>query len=230
LVGQPNVGKSSLHNRLAGYEAAIVTAVPGTTRDLLREQISIDGLLIRLSDTAGLHDSTDIIEQEGMRRTQEELARADHVLLVVDAQVGLSAHEQAILDKLPDSMTHTVVLNKIDLSHVPAGCEEGPGGITLRVSARTGVGLDLLRQRLKVCAGFDGEAEGCFSARQRHLDALQRANAAIAAARERLKEGTAEEILAEELRQAQYALETITGEYSADDLLGEIFATFCIGK
>jgi tRNA modification GTPase len=230
LAGQPNVGKSSLHNRLAGYEAAIVTAVPGTTRDLLREHISIDGLLIRLSDTAGLHDSRDIIEREGMRRTREELAGADHVLLVVDAQVGLSEQEQAILGALPTNTTHTVVLNKIDLSHASAGREEGSAGVTLRVSARTGAGMDLLQQRLKECAGFDGKSEGCFSARQRHLDALQQANTAITSAREMLKEGAGEEILAEELRQAQYALGAITGEYSADDLLGEIFATFCIGK
>jgi tRNA modification GTPase len=231
LVGRPNVGKSSLHNRLAGFEAAIVTDVPGTTRDLLREHIAIDGLPICLSDTAGLHDSTDIIEQEGMRRTREELANADHVLLVADDQVGLTESEQAILSELANDITYTLVLNKIDLSGTPAERRQDPqGGVALRISALTGAGMDLLQQRLKECAGFDGEGDGHFSARRRHLEALQRAEAAIAAAREALIEIRAEEMLAEELRQAQNALAEITGEYRSDDLLGEIFSTFCIGK
>lgn len=231
LVGQPNVGKSSLHNRLAGFEAAIVTDMPGTTRDLLREHITLDGLPVRLSDTAGLHHSSDIIEQEGMRRTREELARVDHVLLIVDDRIGLTEPEQTIIDELPGATTYTLVLNKIDLSGASAKRQEGPRGVTLRVSARTGAGMDLLRQRLKECAGFDTESEGCFSARRRHLNALQKAAIAVAAAKRMVaEEGGAEEMLAEELRQAQNALAEITGEYSSDDLLGEIFATFCIGK
>jgi tRNA modification GTPase len=219
-----------LHNRLAGFEAAIVTDVPGTTRDLLREHIAIDGLPICLSDTAGLHDSTDVIEQEGMRRTREELANADHVLLVADDQVGLTESEQAILSELANGITYTLVLNKIDLSGAPAERRQDPRGVALRISALTGAGMDLLQQRLKECAGFDGEGDGYFSARRRHLEALQRAEAAIAAAREILTEIRAEEMLAEELRQAQNALAEITGEYRSDDLLGEIFSTFCIGK
>jgi tRNA modification GTPase len=230
LVGRPNVGKSSLHNRLVGFEAAIVTDVPGTTRDLLREHIVIDGLPICLSDTAGLHDSRDVIEQEGMRRTREELANVDHVLLVDDDQVGLTESEQAILDELASGVTHTLILNKIDLSDTPAERRQDPWGVTLRVSALTGAGMDLLQQRLKECAGFDAEGDGYFSARRRHLEALQRAGSAIIAARSMLTEIAAEEMLAEELRQAQNALAEITGEYRSDDLLSEIFSTFCIGK
>lgn len=230
LAGQPNVGKSSLHNRLAGFEAAIVTDVPGTTRDLLREHITIDGLPVRLSDTAGLHDSADIIEREGMRRTREELAHADHVLLIADDRVGLAELEQAILDELPANVPHTLILNKIDLSGVSAERWEDSRGVVLRVSALTGAGMDLLRERLKECAGFDAEGGGCFSARRRHLEALQQAGTAIRAAREILTEEGAEEMLAEELRQAQNALAEITGEYRSDDLLGDIFSTFCIGK
>ncbi|ABA59527.1 tRNA uridine-5-carboxymethylaminomethyl(34) synthesis GTPase MnmE [Nitrosococcus oceani] len=230
LAGRPNVGKSSLHNRLAGFEAAIVTDVPGTTRDLLRENITIDGLPIHLSDTAGLHNSKDTIEQEGMRRTREELIHADHVLLVADDQSGLTEAEQAILDELPDDVTYTLIFNKIDLSGAPAGRWEELQGIALRLSALTGAGMDLLCQRLKECAGFDRESEGCFSARRRHLEALQRAGAAVVVARKILGDKGAEEILAEELRQAQNALAEITGEYRSDDLLGEIFSTFCIGK
>ncbi|QBQ53786.1 tRNA uridine-5-carboxymethylaminomethyl(34) synthesis GTPase MnmE [Nitrosococcus wardiae] len=231
LVGRPNVGKSSLHNRLAGFEAAIVTDVPGTTRDLLREHITIDGLPIRLSDTAGLHDSMDIIEQEGMRRTREEVTSADHVLLIADDQVGLTELEQAILSELPDNVTYTLILNKIDLSGASAERrEDAQEGVMLRLSVLTGAGMDLLLQRLKECAGFDGEGEGYFSARRRHLEALQRAGAAVAAAGEILREEGPEEMLAEELRQAQNALAEITGEYRSDDLLGEIFSTFCIGK
>lgn len=231
LIGRPNVGKSSLHNRLVGFEAAIVTDVPGTTRDLLREHIVIDGLPICLSDTAGLHNSMDIIEQEGMRRTREELANVDHVLLVADDQVGLTEAEHTILDELPNGITYTLILNKIDLSNAPAERKQESWGVTLRISALTGAGMDLLQQRLKECAGFDrGEGGGYFSARRRHLEALQRAGAAIAAAREILTQVGAEEMLAEELRQAQNALAEITGKYYSDDLLGEIFSTFCIGK
>lgn len=231
LVGQPNVGKSSLYNRLAGFEAAIVTDIPGTTRDLLREQITLDGLPLHLSDTAGLHHSMDVIEQEGMRRTREELAGVDHVLLIADDRIGLAKPERTMVDELPGGTTYTLVLNKIDLSQASAERQEGPWGVMLRVSARTGAGMDLLRQRLKECAGFDTESEGYFSARRRHLNALQKAAMATATARKILnEEDGAEEMLAEELRQAQNALAEITGEYSSDDLLGEIFATFCIGK
>ncbi len=231
LVGQPNVGKSSLYNRLAGFEAAIVTEVPGTTRDLLREHISLDGLPLHLSDTAGLHHSMDIIEQEGMRRTREEIAGVDHVLLIVDDRVGWTELEQTIVDQLPSGTTYTRVLNKIDLTGASVERQENSWGVLLRVSARTGAGMDLLRQRLKECAGFDAKSEGSFSARRRHLNALQKAATAVASARKILNKGEkGEEILAEELRQAQNALAEITGEYSSDDLLGEIFATFCIGK
>jgi tRNA modification GTPase len=165
-----------------------------------------------------------------MRRTREELANVDHVLLVADDQVGLTESEQAILDELASGVTHTLILNKIDLSDTPAERRQDPWGVTLRVSALTGAGMDLLQQRLKECAGFDAEGDGYFSARRRHLEALQRASSAIVAARNMLTEIAAEEMLAEELRQAQNALAEITGEYRSDDLLSEIFSTFCIGK
>ncbi|HXG28040.1 MAG TPA: tRNA uridine-5-carboxymethylaminomethyl(34) synthesis GTPase MnmE [Nevskiales bacterium] len=228
LAGQPNVGKSSLLNRLAGYEAAIVTEIPGTTRDVLRERLSLDGLPLHVIDTAGLRDSTDPVEQEGVRRARAEIEKADRVLLLVDDRAGVTAAERAILDSLPPNLALTLVRNKCDLSGNPPGLAREDGQDVLRICALTGAGVDALREHLKQCMGYQ-PAEGEFIARRRHLDALDRANAALDRAREQLQR-RAGELVAEELRQAQQALGEITGEVTSDALLGRIFASFCIGK
>ncbi len=231
IVGRPNVGKSSLLNRLAGRETAIVSEFPGTTRDLLRESLDLDGVPLHLVDTAGLRgDSTDPVEREGVRRAWGALARADHVLLVVDDRDALAADDRALLDRVPAGPAVTVVRNKIDLTGGAPGRVAAEGApVELRVSARTGAGIDALRTHLRGGAGpVDGA--GVFAARRRHLDALRRA-------RERLFEGRrqwcahhAPELLAEDLRAAHRALGEITGAFTSDELLGRIFSTFCIGK
>jgi tRNA modification GTPase len=228
LAGLPNVGKSSLLNRLAGYEAAIVTEIPGTTRDVLRERLSLDGLPLHVIDTAGLRDSTDPVEQEGVRRARAEIAKADRVLLLVDDRAGVTSADRAIRDSLPPNLALTLVRNKCDLSGNAPGLAREDGQEVLRICALTGAGVDALREHLKHCMGYQ-PAESEFSARRRHLDALGRARAALARAREQLQR-RAGELVAEELRQAQQALGEITGEVSSDDLLGRIFAEFCIGK
>jgi tRNA modification GTPase len=229
IAGRPNAGKSSLLNRLAGHDAAIVTAVPGTTRDVLREHIQIDGMPLHVIDTAGLHDSADPVEQEGIRRAWREIENADRVLLVIDDQVGLARADQAILAQLPAALPHTRVYNKIDLTHrAPARQEHPPAEIAL--SAHTGAGLDLLREHLKTCMGYSGETQDGFIARRRHLDALARARGHLDTGKTVLLRDQAGELLAEELRRAQQALGEITGEVSSDDLLGRIFSSFCIGK
>jgi tRNA modification GTPase len=235
IAGRPNAGKSSLLNRLAGYDAAIVTPVPGTTRDVLRERIEIDGLPLHILDTAGLRESPDEVEAEGIRRAHREIERADRVLFIVDAAdaAALEAAE-ADLAALPTSAPRTVVMNKIDRAVLAARLEPDAGGpaahATLWLSATTGEGLDLLRAHLKDCVGFHPTGAGALSARARHLDALRRARAHVDEAHRLLVERHAGELVAEELTEAQRALGEITGEVSSDDLLGRIFGSFCIGK
>lgn len=229
IAGRPNAGKSSLLNALAGREAAIVTDIPGTTRDVLREHIAIDGVPLHVVDTAGLRESEDRVEREGIRRAWGELEKADRILLVVDDATGITAEERAILERLPH-IPVTVVCNKIDLSGNPPGLHEGEVGTEVRLSARNGSGLDLLRRHLKETVGWRDSTEGLFMARRRHLEALDRAEAHLARGARLLRERRAGELLAEELRLAQHALGEITGEVSSDDLLGRIFSSFCIGK
>ncbi|WP_127478769.1 tRNA uridine-5-carboxymethylaminomethyl(34) synthesis GTPase MnmE [Sulfurivermis fontis] len=229
LAGQPNAGKSSLLNALAGRDSAIVTDIPGTTRDVLREQISIDGMPLHIIDTAGLRESMDAIEQEGMRRAWAEIERADRVLLLLDDRTGMSDAERSILARLPDRLPITFIHNKIDLSGHPASVEQCDDGLHVYLSARSGDGLDLLREHLKQSMGYHAAGEGVFSARRRHLDALERAAGHLATGVAQLGLG-AGELLAEELQQAQQALGEITGVFTADDLLGRIFSSFCIGK
>ena len=229
IAGRPNVGKSSLLNRLAGHEAAIVTEIPGTTRDLLREHIHLDGLPLHVIDTAGLRESGDAVEQEGVRRAREAMGTADRVLLVVDDTQGLTAEDQGILERLPSKLPVTVICNKIDLSGRPPQCADRDEPAQVALSARYGAGLDLLREHLKQTVGFESRGEDGFLARRRHVDALERAHEHVKLAWQRLDEH-ASELLAEELRLAQQALGEITGEFSSEDLLGRIFASFCIGK
>ncbi|RPI12861.1 MAG: tRNA uridine-5-carboxymethylaminomethyl(34) synthesis GTPase MnmE [Lysobacterales bacterium] len=242
IAGRPNAGKSSLLNRLAGYDAAIVAALPGTTRDVLRERIEIDGLPLHVLDTAGLRDSPDEIEAEGIRRAHREIERADRVLFVVDAADpdAVDAVERDIA-ALPTRAPRTVVYNKIDRTGaVPTldaprsaegrGTLQEPRTTTLHLSASTGAGLDLLRRHLKDCVGFHPAGTGALSARTRHLDALRRARSHVEAAHRLLVERHAGELVAQELTDAQRALGEITGEVTSEDLLGRIFAAFCIGK
>jgi tRNA modification GTPase len=234
IAGKPNAGKSSLLNKLVGDEIAIVTDQPGTTRDVLRQQIHLDGLPVNLIDTAGLRSAADVVEAEGVRRAIAELKRADRVLYLLDAaapsaQSGAS-DLAAELDELPKGVPVTLIFNKIDLSGAQAQIDESRDPPRLFLSARTGAGLDLLRAHLKNRAGFSGGDSGALSARRRHLDALVRARSSVAQAAQTLTATRAFELFAEELRRAQMALGEITGEFSSDDLLGEIFGSFCIGK
>jgi tRNA modification GTPase len=231
LAGQPNAGKSSLHNQLAGHDAAIVTDIAGTTRDVLREQIHLGGLPLRISDTAGLHDATDNkVELEGIRRTRNELAQADHILLLVNDADGITENDKAILSDLPADKPLTLIRNKIDQSgRPPAQLQENSMDV-IYLSAKTGEGMDLLTGHLQKAVGFHPEDEGVFIARRRHLDALQRAQTAIEAGYQCLTGMGAGELLAEELRQAQQALGEITGTFTNEDLLDRIFSSFCIGK
>ena len=228
IAGRPNAGKSSLLNHLAGREAAIVTEIPGTTRDVLREQIAIDGMPLHVIDTAGLRDSDDPVEQEGIRRAWAEIAMADRILLLVDDRQGLTAEDQALRSRLPAETGVTVIYNKIDLTDREPMLRPTDWGHELWLSAKNGTGLDRLREHLKGCMGYHG-GEGTLMARRRHLEALDRAATALAAADEQLRV-RAGELAAEELRQAQNALAEITGEFTSEDLLGRIFSSFCIGK
>jgi tRNA modification GTPase len=223
IAGQPNVGKSSLLNRLAGEELAIVTAAPGTTRDTVRQNIEIEGVPINIVDTAGLRETRDEVERLGIARAWSEIDRADVLLLVVDARQGITAADETIVTKLPQTLNRIVVQNKIDLAGKPAGTDEN----AVYLSAKTGEGLPLLRRKLLDAAGWQPAEEGGFLARERHLSALVNAAQHLSAA-ERTREQA--ELFAEELRLAQKALEDITGEFTADDLLGAIFSRFCIGK
>lgn len=230
LAGRPNAGKSSLLNALALQESAIVSPTPGTTRDILRERIQIDGLPLHILDTAGLRAGTDELEAEGVRRAREALTRADRVLLLVDDSRDAEQELAALRAELPAGLPVTVVRNKTDLSGRAAGYGEGPDGPSISLSAKTGTGLEALRAHLKTCMGFQAAGEGTFIARRRHLDAIARARAHLAQGQAQLRHASAGELLAEELRLAQRALGEITGEFTPDDLLGRIFASFCIGK
>ena len=230
IAGRPNAGKSSLLNRLAGYEAAIVTDIPGTTRDVLRERIHIDGMPLHIADTAGLREDADLVEAEGIRRAHKEMTRADRILYVIDATRTLDDETmRAELATLPQDIPVSVILNKIDLAKITSRYEQSRPP-RLHISATTGDGIDLLREHLKECMGFQGAGTGTISARRRHLDALNRANDHLTEAQRQLLERRAGELMAEELRQAQQCLAEITGEFTPDDLLGRIFTTFCIGK
>ncbi len=222
IVGKPNAGKSSLLNLLSGQEAAIVTEVAGTTRDVLREQIDVDGLAVELVDTAGIRSDPDRIEAEGIRRARDALASADAVLWIQDATDA----EPALPEDVPDGTPVTIVHNKIDLSGDAPGLRLGE----VWLSAATGQGVDALRCRIRELAGYENHGEGAFTARRRHLVALRRAAAHFNAGRQALEDMRAGELLAEELRLAHEALGEITGAMTADDLLGKIFAEFCIGK
>ena len=227
IVGRPNAGKSSLLNALAGSERAIVTAVAGTTRDVLREQLDLDGVALELADTAGLRDTDDEVEREGVRRAHGELQRADVALLVTDAEYADA--DLAFFDALPDGVGRVVLVNKIDLDCTAPRSEQREGAHWLWASAKTGEGLDPLREHLKRLAGA-GSGEGAFSARRRHVAALETVRDHLDHTATVLATTHAGELAAEELRQAQHALGEITGSYSSDDLLGAIFGSFCIGK
>ncbi len=225
LAGQPNAGKSSLLNALAGQETAIVTDIAGTTRDILREQIHLDGMPLHIIDTAGLRESDDAVEQEGIRRAWNAIEQADRVLLLVDDATGVSELDQQIIDRLPHNLKTTVIRNKIDLSGSSAGVTEE----AIRLCAKSGDGVEQLRDYLKQSMGYEGEGEGAFMARRRHLDALARADENLQRGQLLLAQGSGE-LLAEEMRLAQQSLGEITGEVTSDDLLGKIFTSFCIGK
>lgn len=230
IAGAANAGKSSLLNRLAGYEAAIVTAIPGTTRDTIRERLSLAGLPVEVVDTAGLRETVDPIEREGLARAERAIRAADHVIWVADIREGSDRACAEARRVLADDTAWTLVLNKADLVGVTPRARTEGGLAVIELSALTGAGLDLLVGRLKTLAGSRGEGAGTFSARRRHLEALERAGRRFAAARAQLETGCALEVAAEELRRAQNALAELTGELSSDDLLGRIFSTFCIGK
>ncbi|HET7313323.1 tRNA uridine-5-carboxymethylaminomethyl(34) synthesis GTPase MnmE [Salinisphaera sp.] len=230
ILGRPNVGKSSLLNRLARRETAIVTDIAGTTRDVLQQQLSIDGLPLVLVDTAGLRETEDPIEAEGVRRARAEIATADRILLVIDDRTGLSAADRTLLDEIDAEIEVTLIANKIDLSGRDPGMANVDGRPTVRVAAIDGRGFDALGAHLKSLVGIEDNAEPAFVARRRHLVALDRAAEALADGHERLVVDGAGDLLAEELRLAQNALGEITGRVSSDDLLGEIFSSFCIGK
>jgi tRNA modification GTPase len=231
IAGPPNAGKSSLLNRLAGYDAAIVTPIAGTTRDVLRERLHLDGMPLHVLDTAGLRAGGDVVEAEGVRRAYAEMQRADRVLFVIDAAADPSgaAYRQE-LSALPAQLPVTLLFNKCDL--VPGLEVTAAGGVPprLALSALTGAGLPELRAHLKSCMGYQGDAGGAVSARRRHLEALGRAREHVEEAARQLTERRAGELVAEELRAAQQHLSEITGEFTSEDLLARIFAGFCIGK
>jgi len=228
LAGLPNAGKSSLMNQLAGAETAIVTEVPGTTRDTLRETIVLGGIALTLVDMAGLRRTEDRVEGEGVRRAEAEIAKADRVLWVADIQDGLELAQSGARRAIPQDKPYDIVLNKIDVIHgLPRQFDDG-GSTVIALSAKTGAGVDALRRHLRALAGLDESHEGGFSARRRHLAALAKAREHVEAAGPLLATGL--ELAAEELKAAQAALDALTGEHTSDDLLGEIFSSFCIGK
>ncbi len=236
IAGRPNAGKSSLLNALAGREAAIVTAIEGTTRDVLREHIHIDGMPLHIIDTAGLRESPDEVEQIGIARAWDEIAQADRILLMVDATTTEQTEPHEIwpdfIDRLPANAPVTVVRNKVDLSSETVGFTDADSGTApvIRLAAKSSDGLEVLRDHLKQCMGFASTTEGGFLARRRHLDALERARDNLLQGQGQLEGYGAGELLAEDLRAAQDALGEITGHLSPDELLGKIFSSFCIGK
>jgi len=235
IAGRPNAGKSSLLNALSGKESAIVTDIAGTTRDVLKEHIHIDGMPLHIIDTAGLRESPDKVEQIGIERAWQEIEQADKVLLMVDASENSSIDPQQIwpefIAKLPDNMPVTIVRNKIDLLDSAHQDIKVDGDLPIiSISAQSNQGVEALKTHLKKAMGYQGTTEGTFMARRRHLDALDRAALNLQTGQEQLHSYIAGEILAEELRLAQQHLNEITGEFSSDDLLGRIFSSFCIGK
>ena len=235
IAGRPNAGKSSLLNALAGKDSAIVTEIAGTTRDILREHIHIDGMPLHVIDTAGLRDTDDVVEKIGVERAMAAIATADRILLVVDASQPEASNPDQLwpefLQHYPDPAKTTLIFNKADLSGQAIGMQtDSNGRVSLHLSAREGQGIDMLREHLKACVGFEQTAESLFSARRRHLEALQQASDYLDHGHQQLTLQGAGELLAEDLRMAQQALGEITGEFSADDLLGRIFSSFCIGK
>ena len=234
IAGRPNAGKSSLLNALAGRDSAIVTDIAGTTRDVLREHIHIDGLPLHIIDTAGLRDSPDAVEQEGIRRAWIEIEQADQILLVVDSSQSRSTRPEDIwpefVHKLPSTAHIIVVQNKCDLSDIEPGLRAREPHTVIALSAKEQAGIDALTQHLKQTMGYQDNVEGSFSARRRHLEALEQAQNYLKAGAMQLQEHGAGELLAEDLRLAQLALGEITGSFTPDDLLGKIFSSFCIGK
>ncbi len=227
LVGQPNVGKSSLMNQLAGEEIAIVTSIAGTTRDTIKNAIQINGVPLHIIDTAGLRETDDEVEKFGIARTWATLETANIALLLVDAAHGITSAEKSILARLPQEIRKIWVHNKIDVGNQAAFVDEIDGATHIYISAKTGAGLDLLKNHLLQFAGYQNNAEGVFMARARHLEALSKVEAHLYAATTQINSA---ELVAEELRLAQEDLGSITGEFTPDDLLGEIFSKFCIGK
>jgi len=225
IAGQPNVGKSSLLNHLAGEEVALVSDIPGTTRDVIRQVIHIRGVPLHIMDTAGLRESTDVVESMGIARTHQTMHRADLILLLLDASKGLTAQDETILSGLPADIPQLLVFNKIDLLADTVAVSTGVP--LVRVSAKTGVGIEELRSKLLEAVGWRDQESGAFMARERHIQALTLAQTHLAHAQTVLARA---ELFAEELRLAQRALGEITGEFTPDDLLGEIFSRFCIGK
>ncbi len=234
IIGKPNAGKSSLLNALVGQNRAIVTDIPGTTRDVLREHLSLDGLLVELIDTAGLRLNADVIEQEGIRRALQEVSTADHVMFVIDKSetevINLDEIFPEWIKDIPKNVPITVLANKIDKTDLLPELKRENLYTVIHLSAKTGDGLSLVREQLKKMAGFSENTEGIFMARRRHLSALMQALTHVQEGKQQLEKARAFELLAEELRQAQRVLGEITGKVSSDDLLGKIFAEFCIGK
>jgi tRNA modification GTPase len=227
LVGKPNAGKSSLLNALAGHEAAIVTDIAGTTRDVLRERIQLDGMPLHIIDTAGLRDSDNLIEKEGIRRAHVEIQKADKILLLIDAR---EAESDELLKTLPTHIPIIKVYNKIDLLNIEPEIKQIETGFSCYLSIKTGQGLNLLRQHLKESVGFNEATDNVFIARRRHIEAIRVASEFVENALNQLQINQAGELVAEDLRQAQMSLSEITGKVSSDDLLGKIFSSFCIGK
>jgi len=235
IAGRPNAGKSSLLNALAGRDSAIVTEIAGTTRDILREHIHIDGMPLHLIDTAGLRKSEDLVEQEGIRRAWAEIEKADRILLVVD---GSCTHERdpeklwpEFSQQLPNTKNITLVVNKVDLLDEAGNAQNQETKCPIiYLSAKQGTGILDLKTHLKELMGYSSGGEGGFIARQRHLEALKRAQSSLIKGIDQLTRYNAGELLAEELRYTQEAMSEITGEFRSDDLLGEIFSNFCIGK
>ena len=234
IAGRPNAGKSSLLNALAGREAAIVTDIAGTTRDVLREHIHIDGMPLHIIDTAGLREASDEVERIGIERAWQEIDQADRVLFMVDSTTTNETNPEKLwpefIERLPKNIPVTVIRNKADLTGEPLGYSEQNGYCLIQLSARTGEGITLLRDHLKQVMGFTSSTEGGFLARRRHLQALEKAAEHLNNGQYQLTTFHAGELLAEELRLAQEALSEITGEFTSDDLLGRIFSSFCIGK
>ena len=234
IAGRPNAGKSSLLNALAGREAAIVTDIAGTTRDVLREHIHIDGMPLHIIDTAGLRDATDEVERIGISRAWNEIEQADRVLLMLDSTDADSQNIEKVrsefLVKLPQNLPVTIVRNKADLSGETESVGEENGYTVICLSAKTQKGVDLLREHLKQSMGYQSGTEGGFLARRRHLEALEKAAQHLQSGYIQLTQFHAGELLAEELRLVQEHLSEITGQFTSDDLLGNIFSSFCIGK